>query len=131
MLLLAFTCVLQGVNAIVSYAMMVGFIASVLIGLNATKIIIEKKLEFYREAQSGVSVTAYYIAASITSTSEQGFTAIAGSVLAYLVLKPSTSFLVYLWNFFMMSWLSVSWALLLCIDSCWFLECILWPPILW
>lgn len=115
MLPLAFMYALQGVSIIQSYAMMVGLIVSVLIGLNATKIITEKKLEFFRESQSGVSVTAFYIAASITSTFEQGVTAIAGSVLAYLVLKPSTSFLVYLWNFFMLSWLSVSWALLLSI----------------
>ena len=106
---------LKGINAVVSYAMMVGIILSVLIGLNATKIITEKKLEFFRESQSGVSVSAYYLAANITSTFEQGCAAIAGSVLAYLILVPSTSFLVYLWNFFMLSWLSVSWALLLSI----------------
>jgi len=115
MLLLVFLYALQGISTIVVYAMMVGLIVSVLIGLNATKIITEKKLQFFREAQSGVSVTAYFIAASITTSFEQGFTAIAGSVLAYLVLKPPTSFLVYLWNFFIMSWLSVSWALLLSI----------------
>ena len=95
--------------------MMVGLILSVLNGLNATKVITERRLEFFREAQSGTSVTAYYLAASLTATVEQGFSAVVGSVLAFLVLKPATSYLVYLWNFFMLSWLSVSWAVLLAI----------------
>lgn len=115
MLPIVFMYALQGINTALSYAMLVGIIMSVLIGLNASKVITEKKLEFYREAQSGVNVTAYYLAAGVTSTVEQGLLAIIGSVVAYLVLKPSTSYLVYLWNFFMISWLTVSWALLLSI----------------
>jgi len=106
---------IRGIAAVQSYAMLVGIIMSVLIGLNASKSITEKKLEFYREAQSGVNVTSYYLAASITSTVEQGLLSIIGSVIAYLILKPATSYLVLLWNFFMISWLSVSWSLLLSI----------------
>eukprot|EP00578_Thalassiosira_sp_NH16_P028307 CAMPEP_0181097656 /NCGR_PEP_ID=MMETSP1071-20121207/11688_1 /TAXON_ID=35127 /ORGANISM="Thalassiosira sp., Strain NH16" /LENGTH=351 /DNA_ID=CAMNT_0023180157 /DNA_START=101 /DNA_END=1156 /DNA_ORIENTATION=+ len=110
-----FAYALMGVNAITNYAMMVGLIVSVLIGLNATKIITDKKLQFYREAQSGASVTAFYIAANITATTEQGFAAAVGSLLAFFVLKPPTSFLSILWNFFMLSWLTVAWALLLAV----------------
>lgn len=104
---------IRGMVAVQTYGMLVGIIMSVLIGLNATKCITEKKLEFYREAQSGVNVTCYYLAASITSTVEQGLLSIIGSVIAYLILKPATSYTVLLWNFFMISWLSVSWSLLL------------------
>ena len=115
MLSLIFLYAFKGVNAITNYALMVGLIVSVMIGLNGAKILTDNRLEFYREAQSGANVTAFYIAASITATVEQGFTAVIGSVLAYLVLKPSTSYLVFLWNFFMLSWLSVSWSLLISI----------------
>lgn len=95
--------------------MMVGLIVSVLIGLNATKVITDKTLMFFREAQSGISVTAFYIAATITATFEQGFSAFVGSVLAFLILTPDIEYPVYLWNFFLLSWLSVSWAIFLAI----------------
>ena len=83
--------------------MMVGLIVSVLIGLNATKVITDKTLMFFREAQSGISVTAFYIAATITATFEQGFSAFVGSVLAFLILTPDIEYPVYLWNFFLLS----------------------------
>ena len=73
------------------YCMMAAVILSVLVGLSATKIITEKQLQFFREAQGGVSATAYYLAASITSTVEQGSVAILASVIAYLVLNPAVS----------------------------------------
>jgi len=57
----------------------------------------------------------YYVAATITATVEQGLIAIMCSGLAYLIAHPSVSYLVYLWNFFIISWLSVSWAILLAI----------------
>ena len=82
---------IAGISQIVQYSMMAAVIMSVLIGLSATKIITEKKLQFFREAQSGVSVTAYYLAASITCTVEQGSVAIIASVIAYLLMLPGTS----------------------------------------
>jgi len=107
---IVFFWALFGIYSIVLNAAIVGVIASVLIGLNSTKIITDKKLEFYREAQSGVSVTAFYIAANITSTIEQGIVAVAGAALSYSVANPSSTFTVYLWNYFMLSWLSVAWG---------------------
>ena len=101
-----FTYAFQGLNATSNYALMVGLILAVLIGLNATKVITSNRLEFFRECQSGTSVTAFFIAASLISTIEQGVTAIAGATLAYTMLMPSTSFLVYLTYFFIISWLA-------------------------
>lgn len=112
---LAFFYSIKGISSVVTYAMMVGIIMSVLIALNASKIITDKRQEFFREAQSGVSVSSYYLAAVISSTVEQGLVAVISSIIAYLVLTPSPSYLVYLWNFWMISWLSTSWALLLAI----------------
>jgi hypothetical protein len=115
MLPIVFYYSLKGISTVIGYAMMVGLLTSVLIGLNATKIITDKRLEFFREAQSGISVSMYYLAATITTTVEQGFIAILGSALAYLISNPSISYLVFLCNFFLLSWLSVSWAILLAI----------------
>lgn len=117
MLTIIFSYSIFGVHAIQQYAMMIGIITSVLIGLNASKIITDKKQQFYRESQSGVNVTAYYLAASITATVEQGLIAFIGSIMAYLILVPSTDYIVYFWNMFVVTWLTVSWALLLAILS--------------
>ena len=81
---------MTGIGDIQQYCLMAAVIMSVLIGLSATKIITEKQLQFFREAQSGVSVTAYYLAASITCTVEQGSVAILASVIAYLLMLPGT-----------------------------------------
>ncbi|KAL7493376.1 hypothetical protein ACHAWT_002526 [Skeletonema menzelii] len=113
MLSVIFQYSMTGIGEIQTYCLMVAIIMTVLIGISATKLITEKQLQFFRESQSGVSVTAYYLAASITSTVEQGSVAILASVIAYLSMLPGTSILVYIWNFFMISWLSVSWALFL------------------
>jgi hypothetical protein len=110
-----FTYAYKGLNALSNYAMMVGLILSVLVGLNATKILTYNKLEFFREAQSGLNVTSFLIAASITSTLEQGVIAVVGALIAYLVLTPSSTYLVYLAYFLINTWLSVAWAHLLAI----------------
>ena len=112
---LIFTYAFRGLNALSNYAMMVGLIMSVLVGLNATKVVTNNKLEFFRECQSGSNVSAFYIAASVTATVEQGLIAIVGAMIAYLVTNPSSSFLVYFTFFFINSWLSVAWAHLLAI----------------
>jgi hypothetical protein len=110
-----FTYAFRGLNALSNYAMMVGLIMSVLVALNATKILTNNKLEFFREAQSGLNVTSFLIAASITSTLEQGVIAIIGALVAYLVLTPSSTYFVYLTYFLIITWLSVAWAHLLAI----------------
>ena len=127
----------EGVTTVQLYSMMVGLVLAVLIGLNGTKIITDKvrtkaqkllvvsevpnsflrchfqRLEFFREASSGASVSAYYVAANFTTTFEQGVAAIIASCLAYVLVLPSSDILVYIWNFWMVSWLSTSWSLLL------------------
>lgn len=91
MLPIIFQYSMTGISEIQQYCLMASVIMSVLIGLSATKIITEKQLQFFRETQGGVSVTAYYLAANITSTVEQGSIAILASVIAYLVMIPGTS----------------------------------------
>lgn len=105
-----FAYAIKGLNALSNYGMMVGLILSVLVGLNATKILINNKLEFFREAQSGLNVTSCFIAASITSTLEQGVVAVIGALISYLVITPSTNYVVFLSYFLINTWLSVAWA---------------------
>ena len=91
MLPVIFQYSMTGIGDLQMYSLMASVILSVLVGLSATKIITEKQLQFFREAQSGVSATPYYLAANITSTVEQGSIAILASVIAYLITLPGTS----------------------------------------
>ena len=91
MLPLIFQYSMNGIGDLQMYCLMASVILSVLVGLSATKIITEKQLQFFRETQSGVSSTPYYLAANITSTVEQGSIAILASVIAYLIMLPGTS----------------------------------------
>ena len=88
------------------YTMAVGLVVSILIGLNAVscsnycclfpnsskefcaqvKIITANRLEFFREANSGISVSAFFLAASLTTIIEQGFTALIGGIISYLLM---------------------------------------------
>ncbi len=91
MLPLIFQYSMTGIGELQMYSLMASVILSVLVGLSATKIITEKQLQFFRETQSGVSATPYYLAANITSTVEQGSIAILASIIAYLIMRPGTS----------------------------------------
>lgn len=104
---------IKGINGIINYAMTIGVILSVIVGINATKIITEKRLEFFREAASGISVGAFYAAANITNTFEQGLSVIIAAAIAFWLRNPATEAGIFYLHFFMLSWLCVSWALLL------------------
>eukprot|EP00977_Amphora_coffeiformis_P015414 scaffold4510_cov183-Amphora_coffeaeformis.AAC.99 len=99
----------------VQYAMKVGVLAAVLIGLTASKAITAKRLEFFRESGSGISVNAYFAAINIFGLLEYSFQMLlAGSVASWL-RSSLASWYSYVFNFWLMMWLTVSWALLLSI----------------
>lgn len=84
-----------------------------LVGLSAAKILTEKRIEFFREAASGYDVNAYFLAANITSTIEHSLQTVIAAGAAYWIRDSLADWWTYLTTFLMLSWLSVSWALLL------------------
>jgi len=94
------------------YALKVGVIAAVLIGLTATKSITDKRLEFFREAASGYDVTAYFLAVNVVATLEHSIQALIAAIVAYWIRDSLSSASNYVVSFVMLAWLCVSWALL-------------------
>ena len=108
---LVFQGAIQWASQIQIYTLAVGLVVSILIGLNAVscsyyccllciptlliskefcaqvKIITANRLEFFREANSGISVSAFFLAATLTTFIEQGFTALIGGIISYLLME--------------------------------------------
>ena len=95
------------------YAMKMGVVLSVLIGLTATKILTSKRIEFFREAGSGYNINAYFLAVNIMSTIEQGLQVVIAACVGLWLKNTTTSIENYFLNYLMLSWHCVSWALLL------------------
>ena len=94
-----------------SYPVKTGIILAVLIGLTAIKILTHKRLEFFREAGSGFDTNAYFFAVNIIATIEHSIQVIIAAFFAYWIRKPISSWYNYYIQFFLLSWICVSWSL--------------------
>jgi len=86
--------------------------ATVLVGLTATKILTEKRAEFFREAGSGYNIDAYFVAVNIFSTVEHSIEAMIASMFALWLRNSIAAWYSYYIHFLLLAWLCVSWALL-------------------
>ena len=86
-------------------------IAGVLVALNATKVMSDKRVEFLREASSGYSVSAYFIAVNITATLEHSFQMLLAGVMSIIFRGTVSSWGAHILNFVALGWGAVSWAL--------------------
>jgi len=95
------------------YALKVGVITAVLLGLNASKSITGKRLEFFRESGSGWDINAYFLALNITSTFEHTLQMILAAGVAFWLRDSAASGASTLVNYLMLMWLVVSWSFLI------------------
>ena len=93
------------------YPLKIGIIIAVLVGLQATRILTGKKLEFFREASSGYDINAYYLAVHLVSFLEHTAQIIIVSFFAAWLREPVASWWSYFFHFESLMWLCVSWAL--------------------
>jgi len=96
---------------LIEYALKIGVITSVLLGLSAAKALTNKRLEFFREAGSGYNVNAYFVAINITSLFEHSFQMLIAASCAFWLRDSLTSWLSYFVNFLLLMWMTVSWSL--------------------
>lgn len=96
---------------LIEYALKIGVITSVLLGLSAAKALTNKRLEFFREAGSGYDVNAYFVAINITSLFEHSFQMLIAASCAFWLRDSLTSWLSYFVNFLLLMWMTVSWSL--------------------
>ena len=94
-----------------SFAMKIGVISGVLLGLTAAKGYTDKRLEFFREAGSGYNVDAYYLALHITTLMEQLVTMLCTALAAFWTRNSATNGIAFILNFFFLDWVVVAWGL--------------------
>jgi hypothetical protein len=98
---------------VLPYGHKIGVIVAVLVGLTAAKTITEKRLEFFREAGSGFDINAYFISINITTTLEHSIQIALSACCAFWIRDSLAKWHNYYINFLMLTWVSVSWALLI------------------
>jgi len=87
-------------------------IISVLVGLGATKILTEKRQEFFREAGSGFNINSYFLAVNVTLAIENFIQISIAATCALYIRNTLASWFNYYVAFNMLAWLSSSWAVL-------------------
>ena len=87
-------------------------VCAVLVGLNSTKVMSERKLEFFRESSSGYSINAYFLAVNITSTIEHSLQMALAGLVCILFRSIISSWISFILNFVLLGWSCVAWGLL-------------------
>ena len=94
-----------------SFPLKVGIIMCVLIGLMATRILTDKKIEFFREASSGYNMNAYFVAVNIVATIEHSIQILCLTFFAAWLREPVAHWSSYFAHFLALGWICVSWSL--------------------
>lgn len=97
----------------VRYALKVGVITAVLVGLAASRVITGYRLQFFRESASGYNPFAYFVSINLTSTIEHGSQIILCSIVGFWLRGSAAPVYAYFVNFLLLGWLAVSWSFLL------------------
>lgn len=95
----------------IQYPLKIGIIISVLLGLTAMQIITKKQLQFFREAANGYDLNAYFVAVNIVATLEHSAQVFVAAFFAYWIRNPLASAISFFVHFFLLAWVTVSWAL--------------------
>lgn len=93
------------------YAAKLGVLLSVLLALTATKAITSKRKEFFREAASGYSTDAYFIALNIVALIEHSIQVLISGLCSIWLRNSMAAWLPTLVNFLMVGWIAVGWAM--------------------
>ena len=83
-----------------------------MIGLQATKILTSKRIEFFREASSGFNINAYYAAVNIVATIETTIQIFLATCFTVWIRDPIANWISLFIHFVLLVWVCVSWALL-------------------
>jgi hypothetical protein len=94
-----------------SFPLKIGIIIAVLVGLQATKILTSKRIEFFREASSGYNINAYFTAINVVATVEHSLQIIIVAFFAAWLRDPIANWFSYFVHFLLLAWICVSWAL--------------------
>jgi len=93
-------------------------IICVLTALSSIKALMQKRVEFFREAGSGCDVNAYYLAVNIFDTIKVSFKMILVAVITVTFRNTAASQVAMGLQFILLGWIASSWGLVfpLCIN---------------
>mmetsp|Transcript_10771 Transcript_10771/g.22367 ORF Transcript_10771/g.22367 Transcript_10771/m.22367 type:complete len:602 (-) Transcript_10771:246-2051(-) len=100
-------------SAQLQYAMKVGIILCIIVGLTATSTLMSKRQEFFREAGSGYNLDAYFFAINLLSTIEHSIQVLIAAVFALWIREPIASHASFYIHFLLLAWLTVAWSMLI------------------
>jgi hypothetical protein len=89
-----------------------GIMVVILVALSATKILTDKRKEFFREAGSGYNVNAYFCAVNVVATLEHSVQIIICAAFDLWLRSSFAEWYSYIATFLLLGWIAVSWALL-------------------
>ncbi|CAJ1948621.1 unnamed protein product [Cylindrotheca closterium] len=95
-----------------TYPLQIGLITAVLVGLQTSRILTSKQLEFFREASSGYDSNAYLLAVNIMATVETSIQILMVALISAMLREPIARWDVFVAHFLVMAWTVVSWSLL-------------------
>jgi len=98
-------------DSISLFSQKISLILTVLLAISAAKVLVEKRLELFREAGSGYNLTAYYLAVNISSAFEHTIQILLIATPAVWLRCTATSEFCLLLSFIMLAWVSTSWSL--------------------
>jgi hypothetical protein len=82
-------------------------------GLQSTKVLTNKRLEFFREASSGYNINAYFVAINITATLEHSTQAVIIAFFSAWLREPIANWRSFFIHFVMLTWICISWGFLI------------------
>ena len=94
-------------SLLLRFPLKVGIILAVLVGLKATQIVTDKRIEFFREAGSGYDINAYYIAINIVASLEHSIQVFIGAYFAFWIRNPIVVWYSFFIHFLLLTWLCV------------------------
>ena len=102
---------IKGIEREVTEASICGALPSIVIALSTTRYLTDKRRQFFREAASGYSVTAYYIAINIWSTFEVTLKMLLIGTSYYTLRNSAASGGATLISFVLLGWISSAWGM--------------------
>lgn len=88
----------------------IGVIVSLLVALQAARAMVDKRVEFFREAGSGNNISAYFIALNITTMIEYMLQMSLVAAVVFWLRNTLTNYSVFFVFFGLLAWTSSAWS---------------------
>lgn len=109
---LLFSHAIRGFMGILNFATKISLPLCVLTALSSTKMLTEKRSEFYRETTSGYDMNSYYLAINIFDAFKVSIKMIVTGLFVLFLRNTAVSVFATIIQFVLLGWLASSWGLI-------------------